>query len=109
MCFGRAVAIPAGIQVKGLLQASLLSVHSLPSTGTQRHTQSTLFQHTEEWRYLYLPFFRSVGRKYLVSTNDHTLRLQNYSVALNAVSISVLRREGTRLDELHLSPEASEA
>lgn len=71
---------------------------------------SSSFQHSAAvWRYQYLPFFRFAGWKYLVSTNYYIPRLKNYSFAQNAVSISVSWRQGTRLNELHLSSETWEA
>lgn len=107
----RAVALPAGTQVKGLLQASVLSVHSLLCAIKHRYTEAHLSISAlcSSMEIQYLRFFRSVCWRYLASINYYIPRLKNYSVAQNAVSISMSWRQGARLNELHLPSETWEA
>lgn len=105
---GRAVAIPAGTQIKCLLQVFALLQLTLSHKaqvyrGTAVHL-SALKQHGDS-----IPSFRSVGWKYLVSINYYIPRLKKYSIAQSAVSVSGSWRQGTRLNELHLSSETKEA
>lgn len=66
--------------------------------GTPVHF-STLQQHRDSSN---LPSFRSVGWKYLVNINYYIPRLEKYSIAQNAVSLSGLWRQGTILSCTYL-------